>query len=298
MSRHPRTVSAAVAGVLGSLVAVAAAAAPAVAATSAAAPAVAVPSAAAPAVAAGVTGTIAGTGVAATGGTPLNMRRTPSSAGEHLGTVVDGGKLWIMCQVTGDRIAGTIRTTTAWDRLANGAYVADAYVSRSFTVPGCAGSPTIPAPVPAAAGAWQPPVPATLISGFRTTARPAHDGVDLAAARNTAVRAAAAGTVLRVVCNVSAGTCDVDGRPTLKGCGWYVEVRHAGDVVTRYCHLVRRPSVVAGQTVGKGQTLGLVGSSGSSSGPHLHFEVHAGAPATSANAVDPIVFMRARGVAL
>ena len=262
------------AGVVGSLVAIAPAAAPALATPA------------------------SGTGVATTGGTPLTMRRTPSSAGERLGTVANGAKVWIMCQVAGDRITGTVRTSTAWDRLANGTYVADAYVTRSFTVPACADAPGVPVPAPTPAGAWQSPVAATLVSGFRTTARPAHDGVDLSAPRNTVIRAVAAGTVIRVVCNVSAGTCDVDGKPSLRGCGWYVEVQHAGDTVTRYCHLVRRPSVTVGQTVAKGQTLGLVGSSGSSSGPHLHFEVHAGAPATSANAVDPIAFLRARGVVL
>jgi murein DD-endopeptidase MepM/ murein hydrolase activator NlpD len=130
-------------------------------------------------------------------------------------------------------------------------------------------------------------------------ARPSHDGVDLAAARNTPIRAAAAGRVIRVVCNVSAGTCDVDGNRTLRGCGWYAELQHATKVVTRYCHMVRRPSVAVGQTVAKGQVIGYVGTSGSSSGPHLHFEVHTNAPpATHANAVNPVWFLRARGINL
>ena len=252
--------------------------------------------AATPAFAAATSAKVAGTGVATTGGIPLNMRRAPSSAAERLGTVADGGTVWIVCRVSGDRVAGTVRTTDVWDRLANGAYVADAYVQRgSFVVPTCAGTPTVPAP-PVAPGAWQSPVAAATISGFRTVVRPTHDGVDLAAARNAPIRSAAAGTVIRVVCNVSAGTCDVDGNRTLKGCGWYVEVQHAGNVVTRYCHLVRRPPLAVGQRVVKGQLLGHVGSSGSSSGPHLHFEVHQGVPATSANAVSPVTFMRARGV--
>jgi murein DD-endopeptidase MepM/ murein hydrolase activator NlpD len=102
--------------------------------------------------------------------------------------------------------------------------------------------------------------------------------------------------VIKVACNVSAGSCDVDGKLTLTGCGWYVEVRHPGPIVTRYCHMVRRPAVSSGQGVRRGTILGYVGSSGSSSGPHLHFEVHNGSPATRANAVDPIAFMRARGL--
>jgi murein DD-endopeptidase MepM/ murein hydrolase activator NlpD len=249
---------------------------------------------AAPAAAAG---TIAGTGTAKTGGTTLNMRRLPSVAGDPAGSVANGGTVWIMCRVTGEPIAGTVRTTTGWDRLANGTYVSDAYVQRdAFAIPVCAAPVAAPV-VPVDPDDWQLPVPARLVSGFRTVQRPAHDGVDLGATRNTPVRAAAAGTVIRVVCNVSTGDCDVDGNSTLTGCGWYTEVRHAGDIVTRYCHLVRRPSVRVGQVVAEGQLLGYVGTSGSSSGPHLHFEVHLNAPpATRANAVSPIAFLRARGL--
>ncbi len=241
-------------------------------------------------------GTYAGTGIAKTGGTPLNMRRTPSSSAERLGTVANGGTVWIMCRLTGDQVTGAVRTTNVWLRLANNTYVSDGYVQRgSFAIPPCA---TVSAPAPASTGAWQLPVAAGLVSGFRTLERPSHDGVDLSAPRNTPILAAAAGTVIRVVCNVSAGSCDVDGNRKLSGCGWYVEVLHAGDVVTRYCHLVRRPVVAIGQRVAKGQVLGHVGTSGSSSGPHLHFEVHQGTPASKANAVNPAVFLRSRGVVL
>ena len=239
----------------------------------------------------------AGTGIAQTGGTPLNMRRTPSSAGERLGSVASGGTVWIMCQLKGDRITGTVRTTDVWLRLANNTYVSDAYVFRAgFPIPACAAAPVVLPPV---SGSWQLPVAAGLVSGFHTASRPTHAGVDLGATRNTPIRAASSGTVIRVVCNVSKGSCDVDGNRNLGGCGWYVEVQHAGKVVTRYCHMVRRPSVVLGQSVAKGQILGYVGSSGSSSGPHLHFEVHVNAPpVTAANAVSPITFMRARGLVI
>lgn len=247
-----------------------------------------------PAAAAGV----AGTGTAATGGTTLNMRRTPSTGGGWAGSVANGGTVWIMCRVAGDPVAGTVRTTTVWDRLANGTYVSDAYVRRAaFPIPVCAAPavPVVPV-VPVVPGDWQLPVSAALVSGFRTARRPGHEGVDLGAVRNTPIRAAAAGTVIRVVCNVSAGDCDTDGSSALRGCGWYAEIQHAGGIVTRYCHMVRRPGVVVGEVVAEGQFLGHVGTSGSSSGPHLHFEVHLGAPATDANAIDPIAFMRARGL--
>lgn len=246
----------------------------------------------APAVAAPAAGKVAGTGIARTAGTPLTMRRSPTSTSARVGNVANGGKVWIMCQVVAEHVNGTVRATRIWDRLANNTWVSDAYVARAyFKIPVCGGRRPI-------AGGWTRPVSAGLISGFRTAARPVHDGVDLGAVRFTRIHAAAAGRVIRVVCNVSTDNCDVDGNPGLTGCGWYVEIQHAGNVVTRYCHMVRRPVVNVGQAVAKGQIIGHVGSSGSSSGPHLHFEVHIRArPATRANAVNPVWFMRARGIA-
>ena len=256
-----------------------------------------------PASAAGRTATVLGT--AKTGGTRLNLRRTPSAAAELVGSVAGGAKVSIVCQVAGQQITGTVRTTNLWNQLAGGAYASDAYVVRPATaIPACAPlTPITPAtpviPAPSTGERWGLPVAAGPVSGFRTVARPSHDGVDLGAKRGTPILAASAGTVIRVVCNVSAGSCDVDGSPQLKGCGWYVEVQHAGNIVTRYCHMVRRPVVTVGQNVALGQLLGHVGTSGSSSGPHLHFEVHvSAAPAVHDNAVDPLAFLRTRGLSL
>lgn len=249
---------------------------------------------AAPAVAAPAA---AGTGTVKTGGTALNVRTGASSGSTLAGTIANGGKVAIACRVTGPSVAGTVRTTTQWDRLTSNAFVSDAYIVRgTFTIPVCRTTATIVEPKPTI-GPWMLPVAAGIISGFRTVERPSHDGVDLAATRNTPIHAAAAGRVIRVVCNVSAGTCDVDGSPSLSGCGWYVEVQHAQGFVTRYCHMVRKPSVTVGQVVAKGAVLGYVGTSGSSSGPHLHFEVHSAAPATKLNAMNPVPFMRTRGLA-
>ncbi len=155
-----------------------------------------------------------------------------------------------------------------------------------------------------AQGPWVKPVDGHLGSGFRTPERPGHDGVDLIAARGTPIHAAAAGTVITVRCNAHRpnGTpysCDIDGDPvTVLGCGWYAEILHADDTVTRYCHMGRRPVVTVGERVTTGQLIGVVGSSGHSSGPHLHLETHSARPATEANAVEPTAFFRARGVDL
>lgn len=114
-------------------------------------------------------------------------------------------------------------------------------------------------------------------SGFRTTNRPDHYGIDTTDPRGTPVYATAAGTVTRVLCQASLARrpygCDVDGTPAVSGCGWYVDLLHPGGILTRYCHLLTRPQVAEGDQVAAGQQIGLVGTSGSSSGPHLHLEV-------------------------
>jgi murein DD-endopeptidase MepM/ murein hydrolase activator NlpD len=152
-----------------------------------------------------------------------------------------------------------------------------------------------------AASGWTVPVLAPVGSGFQTRDRPGHDGVDLSSDRGTPIFAAAAGRVTHIECdNQSAPwySCDTDGSPSTPGCGWYMEITHAGNVITRYCHLLRRPSVFLGQAVAPGQQIAEMGTSGHSSGEHLHFEVHLHGDRSSAGATDPVRFMRERGAPL
>jgi murein DD-endopeptidase MepM/ murein hydrolase activator NlpD len=74
----------------------------------------------------------------------------------------------------------------------------------------CPSTATILTPTAAASSStdavtckWVAPVDAPIVSGFRTSDRPGHDGVDLGAARRTPIRAAATGTVTVVRCNIS-----------------------------------------------------------------------------------------------
>ncbi|GAB4001389.1 hypothetical protein GCM10029992_36720 [Glycomyces albus] len=154
------------------------------------------------------------------------------------------------------------------------------------------------------AGEWVHPVPEYgIVSGWRTSERPNHNGIDLGAPRGTEIRAASAGEVVTVVCNAftEAGrvyTCDVDGSPTIRGCGWYVEIAHAENLLTRYCHMAQRPEVSVGDQVAAGDILGYVGSSGRSSGPHLHLEVHRSHQPTFDTAISPTVHFGSVGVEL
>jgi murein DD-endopeptidase MepM/ murein hydrolase activator NlpD len=152
---------------------------------------------------------------------------------------------------------------------------------------------------PGCGSGWVVPVHAPIWGGFRTPGTPGHDGVDLGAERGTPIHAASAGTVVRVRCDTKPASwgCDRDGSPQIDGCGWYVDLRHPGDIYTRYCHMRDQPLVAVDQRVSVGQVLGYVGSTGNSSAPHLHFEVHQG-DESSATAIDPVPFMAAHGAPL
>lgn len=87
-----------------------------------------------------------------------------------------------------------------------------------------------------------------------------HDGVDLAAPQGTALLAAADGTVL------VSGWCNC-------GLGFYVEIDHGDGLHTIYGHMAGQPSVAVGDTISRGDQIGQVGSTGLSTGPHVHFMV-------------------------
>lgn len=150
------------------------------------------------------------------------------------------------------------------------------------------------------ASGWVRPVEAPVGSGFRTAQRPDHQGVDLSARRGLPIRAAASGTVLHVECDTTKPgyDCNTDGYPGLIGCGWYADIRHADGIVSRYCHMLQRPSIKPGDKVTAGQQIGLLGTSGNSSGPHLHFEIHENNDRSSRGAINPVEFMKAKGAPL
>ncbi|MFD6756148.1 M23 family metallopeptidase [Micromonospora gifhornensis] len=148
-------------------------------------------------------------------------------------------------------------------------------------------------------GPWQLPLPKgsyAFVSPYGMRWGRMHRGVDLAAPTGTPILAAAAGTVTSAEC--TSPYCDRPGSPNTPGCGLTVEIDHGGGVGTTYCH-ASSLSVRAGDRVTAGQQIGRVGSTGHSSGPHLHFQVHQPAPPISnATTIDPVPYMRGVGVDL
>lgn len=146
-----------------------------------------------------------------------------------------------------------------------------------------AAAPVAPAPAQAPAAAssgWAAPVNACVVSPYGPRWGTVHQGVDLGAGSGTPIRAAAAGTVST---GWQAG-----------GAGNYTMINHGNGLYTVYMH--QSSFAVQSGWVDAGQTIGYVGSTGDSQGPHLHFEVH---PSGLWNQrVDPVSFMSARGIRL
>jgi murein DD-endopeptidase MepM/ murein hydrolase activator NlpD len=100
-----------------------------------------------------------------------------------------------------------------------------------------------------------------------------HKGIDIAGPTGTPIHAAADGIVVKA--GWSSG-----------GYGNLVEIRHADGTITRYGHNSRL-SVAAGQTIRQGQQVAEMGSTGHSTGSHLHFEIRPG----GTDAVNPIAHL-------
>lgn len=107
-----------------------------------------------------------------------------------------------------------------------------------------------------------------------TGTRALHEGVDFSAPTGTPIVAAAGGVVVAAEFN--------------SGYGYMVDIDHGNDLVTRYAH-ASKLLVKPGDLVKRGQRIALVGSTGRSTGAHLHFEVR-----LSGSAVNPANFL-ARG---
>ena len=123
---------------------------------------------------------------------------------------------------------------------------------------------------PSAAGfIW--PCDGVVVSGFGLRWGRMHEGVDIGCAYGTPNRAAASGTVIYSGWH--------------GGYGNLIVVDHGNGLSTAYAH-ASSLLVGIGQSVSQGDTVSLVGSTGNSSGPHLHFEVR-----VNGQAVDPLFYL-------
>jgi murein DD-endopeptidase MepM/ murein hydrolase activator NlpD len=114
------------------------------------------------------------------------------------------------------------------------------------------------------------PVSGPITSGFGWRWGRIHEGIDIGAACGTPIRAAASGTV------VYAGWMD--------GYGNIIVIDHGGGMATAYAH--QSALYVGSGSVSQGQTIGAVGSTGHSTGCHLHFEVR-----VNGTPVDPLGYL-------
>ncbi|HLV06706.1 MAG TPA: M23 family metallopeptidase [Croceibacterium sp.] len=131
-----------------------------------------------------------------------------------------------------------------------------------------------PAPLPSVSIPSRMPLDnATLTSSYGMRTHPVlggrrnHNGIDLAQPTGTPVYATADGIVSKAERFGSYGN--------------YIQIEHGGELQTRYAHLSGY-AISAGEQVRKGQLIGFVGSTGRSTGPHLHYEVR-----VAGEAVDP-----------
>lgn len=110
-----------------------------------------------------------------------------------------------------------------------------------------------------------------------TGRRAAHKGTDLGAPTGTPIYATGDGMISRA--------------SWFSTYGLYVAIEHGGQIQTRYAHMSRL-NVAEGQRVRKGDVIGYVGSTGRSTGPHLHYEVR-----VDGAAVNPVPYMNGGQIA-
>lgn len=223
---------------------------------------------------------------------PKNSLLTGGFAGETFQGMLDGALADAMAEAGGFGLVDTFESALGGDPSGAGlsaamaapsigaAFDTAATTDPSVNDPTAVGSLDVMPSHPATGAMFQQPAQGRLSSGFGTRTDPVthaedfHPGLDIAAPIGAPVVAAAAG---RVTHAGPAGTY-----------GNLVTIQHANGTETRYAHMsvVR---VERGDAVAAGARLGDVGSTGKSTGPHLHFEVR-----SDGRAQDPRPFLPGR----
>jgi murein DD-endopeptidase MepM/ murein hydrolase activator NlpD len=226
----------------------------------------------------------AGVGVAAAGGSEQPAQADePVSVAEELGLVQAEQQT-----LSGEEAASRLQQLVASRAQREDAQAAAAQVQRDADAAAVAATQAAAATAAAEAAAAEeaarhkavlPIDGARLSSGFGQRWGTLHAGIDFAAPLGTPEYAAMDGVVVR------AGAAS--------GFGLAVYVQHENGDVTVYGHM-QEILVEQGQTVKAGETIALLGNTGQSTGPHLHFEVHVGG--IDGERIDPLPWLRERGV--
>lgn len=116
-------------------------------------------------------------------------------------------------------------------------------------------------------GYYMRPVSGPITSPYGARKGGFHPGVDIGNAKGTTIDAAADGVVTVVVTGCVEGRASCGG-----GYGNHIDIQHSNGTMTRYGHL-SKTSVTVGQNVSQGDKIGEMGSTGNSTGYHLHFEI-------------------------
>ncbi|MEV0650992.1 peptidoglycan DD-metalloendopeptidase family protein [Phytomonospora sp. NPDC050363] len=154
-----------------------------------------------------------------------------------------------------------------------------------------AGAAVVGTAAPAsAATTWSNPTLGRITAGYKSPSYPTHLGTDVANSQGTAIWAASSGTVVGVRTNSYPGDTRTGLLPGRTGNGVLIE--HAGGYRTYYGHL-HSVNVSVGQSVTAGQRIAGMGTTGNSTGNHLHFEVHLNQVTTN-----PYTFLQGRGITL
>lgn len=196
----------------------------------------------------------------------LALTANPAQANEAAATTTQIAGAVATQNATGDREFGEL--FASWKSIdTNGGIVAPVQSIAAISVP--SGMPLHDATLTSDFGMRTHPI----LGGRRN-----HKGVDLAQPTGTPVYATADGVVSRA--------------EPFSSYGNYIQIEHGGELQTRFGHLSGF-AVVAGQQVHKGDLIGYVGSTGRSTGPHLHYEVR-----VAGEAVDPRPYMVATNLAV
>ncbi|MFF8841230.1 peptidoglycan DD-metalloendopeptidase family protein [Streptomyces sp. NPDC015127] len=146
-------------------------------------------------------------------------------------------------------------------------------------------APAEKAATPPASSGWSAPVDGGISTPYRASgamwSSGYHTGVDFIAGSGTSVKSVGPGTV------VSAGWSGSYGNE--------VVIQHSDGTYSQYAHLSSL-GVSSGQSVSGGEQIGLSGSTGNSTGPHLHFEIRT-SPSYGSD-IDPLAYLRQHGVSL